>query len=132
LPRVYNFIRIKEGYEWKTIFKTKFENFEYLILPFELINIPAIFQTMINHILNQYIDKIIVIYLNNILIFNKTLKEHKEHIHLILTALEQVNLFVNIYKSTFYSQEIEYLGFKIRLRTIEMNNKKIEAIKYWL
>src|SRR6266566_3188474 len=128
----YNFIRIKEEYKWKIIFKTKFRHFEYLILLFGLINIPTIFQTIINHILKEYIDKIVIIYLDDIFIFNKTLKEHKKYIYFILTILEQANLYINIYKSTFYSQEIDYLRFKIKLKTIEMNNKKIETVKYWL
>ncbi len=103
-----------------------------MILPFGLINILTIFQIIINYILKEYIDKIVIIYLDNIFIFNKTLKEHKEYIYFILTTLEQTNLYVNIYKSTFYSQKIDYLGFKIKLRTIEISNKKIEAMKYWL
>ena len=82
--------------------------------------------------MKEYIDKIIVVYLNNIFIFNKTLEEYKEHIYFILTTLEQANLYVNIYKSIFYSQEIDYLGFKIKSKTIEMNDKKIEIVRYWL
>ncbi len=82
--------------------------------------------------MKEYIDKIVVVYLNNIFIFNKTLKEYKEYIYFILIVLEQVNLYINIYKSIFYNQEIDYLGFKIRLRTIEINDKKIEVVKYWL
>ncbi len=132
LPRIYNLFRIKEEYKWKTAFKIKFEYFEYLILSFKLINIPTIFQTIINYILKKYIDKIVIIYLDDIFIFNKTLKEYKEYIHFILIILEQTNLYINIYKSIFYNQEINYLGFKIKLKTIEMNDKKIEAIKYWL
>jgi len=73
-----------------------------------------------------------VVYLDNIFIFNKTLEKYKEYVHFILTVLEQANLYVNMYKNIFYSQEIDYLRFKIRLRTIEMNNKKIEVVKYWL
>ncbi len=103
-----------------------------MILPFGFINIPIIFQVIINHILKKHIDKIIIIYLNNIFIFNKTLKEYKKHIYLILIALEQTNLYINIYKNIFYNQKINYLGFKIKLRIIEINNKKIETIKYWL
>ncbi len=102
-----------------------------MILPFRFTNISTIFQIIINHILKEYIDRIVIIYLNDIFIFNKTLKKHKEHIYFILTALEQANLYINIYKSTFYSQKIDYLGFKIKPRTIEINNKKIEIIKYW-
>ena len=82
--------------------------------------------------MKEYIDKIIVVYLNDIFIFNKILKEYKEYIYFILIILKQVNLYINTYKNIFYSQEIDYLRFKIKLRTIEINNKKIEIIKYWL
>jgi len=82
--------------------------------------------------LKEYIDKIVVVYLDNIFIFNKILKEYKEYIYFILIALEQANLYINAYKSTFYSQEIDYLRFKIRPKIIEINDKKIEAVKYWL
>ncbi len=87
---------------------------------------------MINNVLKEYIDKIIVVYLNDIFIFNKTLKKHKKYIHLILITLKQTNLYINIRKNTFYSQKIDYLGFKIRPRIIEISDKKIEAIRYWL
>ena len=73
-----------------------------------------------------------MIYLNNIFIFSKILEEYKEHIYFILIVLEQTDLYINIRKNIFYSQKIDYLRFKIRSKTIEMNNKKIETIKYWL
>src|SRR6266566_9447015 len=114
------------------IFKTKFKHFEYLILSFGLINIPTTFQTIINHILKEYIDKIVMVYLNDIFIFNKTLEKYKEYIYFILIVLKQANLYINMRKSIFYSQKVDYLRFKIRLRTIEINNKKIEVVRYWL
>jgi len=103
-----------------------------LILLFEFINIPTIFQIIINHELKEYIDKIVIVYLNDIFIFNKILEEYKKYIYFILIILKQPNLYINTYKSTFYSQKVDYLGFKIRLKTIEINNKKIKEIKYWL
>src|SRR6266699_2717072 len=108
------------------MFKTKFKYFKYLILLFGLTNTSTIFQAIINHILKDFIDKIVVIYLNDIFIFNKTLKKYKEYIYFILTTLEQTKLYINTYKSTFYNQKIDYLRFKIRPKIIEMNNKKIE------
>ncbi len=78
------------------MFKTKFEHFEYLILLFGFINTSTIFQIIINHVLKEYIDRIIVIYLDDILIFNKTLKKYKKYIHFILIVLKQTNLYVNI------------------------------------
>src|SRR6266566_865768 len=112
------------------MFKTKFKHFEYLILSFRFINILTIFQTIINYILKEYIDKIVIVYLDYIFIFNKTLEKHKEYIHFVLITLEQTNLYINTYKSTFHNQKIDYLRFKIKPRTIEMNNKKIKIIKY--
>ncbi len=80
--------------------------------------------------MKDFIDKIIVVYLDDIFIFSKTLKKYKEYIYFILTILKQINLYINIRKNTFYSQEVDYLRFKIRLKIIEMNNKKIEVVKY--
>ncbi len=85
------------------MFKTKFKHFEYLILSFRLINISIIFQIIINYILKDFIDRIVVVYLDDIFIFNKILEEYKEHIYFILIVLKRVNLYINVYKSTFYS-----------------------------
>ncbi len=82
------------------------------------------------YILKDFIDKIVVIYLDNIFIFNKTLEEYKEYIYLILIVLKQANLYINVYKNTFYSQEIDYLKFKIKSKTIKINDKKIKVMKY--
>ena len=101
-----------------------------MILSFELINIPTTFQTIINHILKKYIDRIVIVYLNDIFIFNKTLEKHKKHIYFILITLKQTNLYINTRKNIFYNQEIDYLKFKIKLKTIEINDKKIKIIKY--
>src|SRR6266699_5369531 len=109
-----------------TIFKTKFEHFEYLILLFELTNASTIFQGIINHVMKDFIDRIVVVYLKDIFIFNKTLEKYKEHIYFILTTLKRTNLYMNIYKNIFYNQDIDYLRFKIRPEIIKINDKKIE------
>jgi hypothetical protein len=124
-------IRIKEGYKWKTTFKTKYKNYKYFILPFGFTNAPTIFQTIINHILRRFIDHFVVVYLNDILIFNKTLEKHKTYIHQVLQTLRDTDLKINPKKSIFYSQKVEYLRFKIRPKQIEMNNTKVEAVRSW-
>ncbi|GKU13130.1 unnamed protein product [Fusarium langsethiae] len=87
LKGAYNLIRIKEGDEWKTAFRTKFGLFEYLVMPFGLTNAPATFQRMINNVLRQYLDIFVVCYLDDILIFSDNDKEHKEYVHKVLKAL---------------------------------------------
>ena len=81
LKGAYNLIRIREGDEWKTAFRTRYGLFKCLVMPFGLTNAPASFQKMINHVLREYIDNFVIVYLDDILIFSKTLEEHEKHIH---------------------------------------------------
>lgn len=77
LKGAYNLIRIKEGEEWKTAFRTRQGLYEYLVMPFGLTNAPASFQTMINDVLREYLDIFVVIYLDDILIFSENLEKHR-------------------------------------------------------
>ena len=76
MPLVYNYIQIKEGDEWKTAFYTLYGHFEYLVMPFGLTNAPIIFQSLIDYVIWPFLDKFAVYYLDNILIFSKTLTEY--------------------------------------------------------
>jgi hypothetical protein len=87
------------------------------------------FQAIINYILRRFIDYFVVIYLDNIFIFSKTLEKHKNHVYQVLQVLRDVDLRVNPKKSAFYNQEVEYFRFKIRLRRIEMNDKRVEIVR---
>ena len=80
LKNVYHRIRIKKIDEWKTTFRTRYEHFEYQIMSFDLANASVTFQIHINKALRKLVDVICVIYLNNILIFNEDLTEHRRHV----------------------------------------------------
>ncbi|KAF4455366.1 pol polyprotein [Fusarium austroafricanum] len=131
LKGAYNLIRIKEGDEWKTAFRTKFGLYEYLVMPFGLTNAPATFQRMINNVLRQYLDVFVVCYLDDILIFSNNEEEHKEHIHKVLQALQDANLLVEPEKSYFHVQEVDFLGCTITPGEIKMQRKKISAVADW-
>jgi hypothetical protein len=83
----YNHIRIAEGKEWKTTFRTKFRHFEYLVMPFGLTNAPVLFQRFINEVLQEYLHSFIITYLDDILIFSKEKEEHVQHISKVLKKL---------------------------------------------
>src|SRR5215216_3492667 len=100
-------------------------------MPFGLINAPATFQALINNVLQEYLDKICIVYLDDILIYSKNPKEHKEHIKLILAALEKWQLKVNLNKSKFNKEEVEFLGHIIRIHRIRMDPTKIKLILEW-
>jgi hypothetical protein len=89
----YNLVRVKEGNEWKTAFRTRYGHFEYLVMPFGLTNAPTVFQHMMNDILWEYLDHFVVIYLDGILIYSKNEEEHEHHIRLILKKLQERGLY---------------------------------------
>ncbi|EXV01030.1 reverse transcriptase domain protein [Metarhizium robertsii] len=131
LKGAYNLIRIKEGHEWMTAFRTKLGLFEYLVMPMGLTNAPATFQRMINSVLREYLDNFVVVYLDDILIFSKTLEDHKEHVHTILKTLQDAKLLVEPAKCKFHTQEVDFLGHTIRPNEIRMEKSKIEAVRNW-
>src|SRR3954465_8503317 len=84
LRGAYNLVRINPGEEWKTAFRTRYGLFEYLVMPFGLCNAPATFQAMINDVLREYLDKCVIIYLDDILVYSTTREQHIIYVRNIL------------------------------------------------
>ena len=131
LKGAYNLIRMAKGEEWKTAFRTKYGLYEYLVMPFGLTNAPASFQRMINNVLRKNLDKFVVVYLDDILIFSETEEEHQKHVHEVLQTLQDAKLLVDPEKSIFHVQEVEFLGHIIRPNEVHMSPDKISAITEW-
>jgi transposase InsO family protein len=131
LKGAYNLIRIKEGDEWKTAFRTKYGLYEYLVMPFGLTNAPASFQKMINYVLRQYLDIFVICYLDDILIFSDNEEEHKEHVRKVLKALQDAKLLVEPEKCHFHVTEVDFLGHTITPGEIRMQRDKISAVADW-
>ncbi|KAF8748197.1 hypothetical protein RHS01_10968 [Rhizoctonia solani] len=127
----YNNVRIKEGDEWKTAFRTKYGLFEYLVMPFGLTNAPAAFQHFMNNLFRDLIDVTVVIYLDNILIFSENPEEHPGHIREVLSRLMKNQLFCKLSKCFFHVTTVDYLGIVISPAGFSMDQKKIEAVTSW-
>lgn len=112
----------------KTAFSTPLGHFEYIRMPFGLKNAPATFQRMMNHVLGEYINKVCVIYMDDILVFSTSLEEHFDSLSKIFRALNEHNLKVQLNKCNFLSRETQFLGHMVTPEGLKPCPSKIEAI----
>lgn len=112
----------------KTAFSTSFGHYEWLRMPFGLKNAPATFQRMMNEVLEGLINKICVVYLDDILVFSTSLQEHMINLRLVFQRLRRYNLKVQVDKCNFLKKETQFLGHTITANGVKPNNDKIEAI----
>ncbi|GIL46319.1 hypothetical protein Vafri_3330, partial [Volvox africanus] len=110
LQQGYNQIRIAESDIPKTAFRTPFGHFEYTVLSFGLTNAPATFQAVMDRMFRPYINRFVVCYLDDILIYSKTREEHLEHLRLVLEVLRREQLFAKRAKCFWAQPQVEYLG----------------------
>ncbi len=127
----FNKLRIAEGHEWKTAFITRFGLFESLVMPFGLCNAPASFQHYINHALYDLLDKICTAYLDDVLVYSQTRKEHRAHVREVVDRLIQAGLQIDIGKCEFETTSTKYLGLIITTDGIRMDPDKVKTIMEW-
>jgi hypothetical protein len=125
----YYRIRIKEGDEWKTAFGSRLGYYEYLVMPFGLINALISYQSLINNILRKYLDDFVIAYLNDILIYLRTKEEYIKHVTAILKALEKTNVRINGAKNVFHVQRVNFFGYIFITNGIKMDPIKTAVIR---
>jgi hypothetical protein len=124
----YNLIRMAEGEEWKTAFRTQDSLFESLVIPFSLTNAPASFQHFINDVLRPYLDVFVTAYLYDILIYSNNLHDHQNHVFKVLEALSEAGLHLKPEKCEFHQQQVKYLGFIISTSGTKIDLAKVATI----
>jgi hypothetical protein len=127
----YHQIRIKLGDEWKTTFKTKFGLYEWLVMHFGLTNAPSTFMRLMNEVLYAFIGKFVVVYFDDILIYNTSIDEHIDHLRAIFNDLRDAHLFGNLEKCTFCMDWVSFFGYVVTPQGIEVDRAKVEAIHGW-
>ncbi len=128
---MFNKLRMSSESEDLTTFITFFNVYKYRIMLFKLINESAFFQHYINDILFNYLHKFCQIYLNDILIYSKTLKEHRTHVKEVLEKLHEVDLQINIDKCKFKIQKISFFKLLIFINDLQINFQKVDVIQDW-
>ena len=131
LRGAYNLIRMKEGEEWKTAFRTRYGHFEYLVMPFGLTNAPATCQELMNNLLREHLDIFVIVYLDDILIYSKEETEHEQHVQTILKILWDNELQVDPDKCRWHQEEVEFLGCVVGKNGVKMSENKIQVVKDW-
>ncbi|KAE8689004.1 Detected protein of unknown function [Hibiscus syriacus] len=127
----YYQVRIAEGDEPKTACVTRYGSYEFLVMPFGLTNAPTTFCTLMNKVLQPFLDQFVVVYLDDIVIYSKTLDEHIQHLRQVFQVLRENELYVKEEKCSFAQKKVPFLGHIIGGGTIQMDKNKIRVIENW-
>jgi len=127
----FHLIRIRKEDEWKTAFRTRYGHYQYRVMPFGLVNAPATFQTMMNEILPEFLEQGVVVYIDDILIYLKRVKEHIILIGKVLQRLREDQMAISLEKSVWRLKKVDFLGYVVAKDGVTMNEKKVESVKAW-
>jgi hypothetical protein len=131
LRHAYYLVRIAEGDEWKTAFRTRYGSFEWLVMPFGLTNAPSAFQRFMNDIFSDMLDVNVIIYLDDILVYSNDPAEHKKHVHEVFRRLRENGLYCKAEKCHFNKDTVNYLGFVLSKDGLTMDPSKVQTIQDW-
>uniref|UniRef100_A0A4W5KJC1 ribonuclease H n=1 Tax=Hucho hucho TaxID=62062 RepID=A0A4W5KJC1_9TELE len=131
LRSAYNLVRIREGDEWKTAFSTTSGHYEYLVMPYGLMNAPSVFQSFVDEIFRDLHGQGVVVYIDDILIYSATRSEHVSLVRKVLGRLLEHDLYVKAEKCLFFQQSVSFLGYRISTSGVEMENDRKSAVLDW-
>ena len=124
-------VRIADKDIPKTAFNTRYGKYEFLVMPFGLTNAPSTFQTLMNSILRPYIDRFVLVYLDDILIYSNSSEKHRAHVRLVLEALRRHKLYARPLKCAFNQPEVEFCGHIVGNGVVKVLDKKVKIIREW-
>ncbi|GKD29082.1 putative reverse transcriptase domain-containing protein [Tanacetum coccineum] len=127
----YHQLRIKEEDILITAFRTRYGHFEFQVMPFGLTNAPAVFMDLMNRVCKPYLDKFVIVFIDDILIYSKNDEEHEKHLRIILELLKEEKLYAKFSKCDFWLDSVQFLGHVIDRSGVHVDPAKIEAIKSW-
>ncbi|GJW07217.1 putative reverse transcriptase domain-containing protein [Tanacetum coccineum] len=127
----YHQLRVHEDDISKMAFQTRYGHFEFTVMPFGLTNAPAIFMDLMNRVCKPFLDKFVIVFIDDILIYSKTKEDHEVHLGSVLELLRKEKLYAKFSKCEFWLQEVHFLGHVVNQNGIHVDPSKIEAVKNW-
>ncbi|GKC48162.1 putative reverse transcriptase domain-containing protein [Tanacetum coccineum] len=127
----YHQLRVREEDIPKTAFRTRYGHYEFLVMPFGLTNAPAVFMNLMNRVCKPYLDKFVIVFIDDILIYSRNKEEHEEHLKLILELLKKEELYAKFSKCEFWIPKVRFFRHVINSKGIHVDPVKIESIKDW-
>ncbi|KAI3797465.1 hypothetical protein L1987_32722 [Smallanthus sonchifolius] len=128
----YHQLRVREEDIPKTAFRTRYGHYEFMVMPFGLTNAPAVFMDLMNRMCKPYLDKFVIVFIDDILIYSRTKEEHEQHLRIILDLLKTEQLYAKFSKCEFWLKEVQFLGHVVNEKGIHVDPAKIEAVKNWI
>ncbi|GJR46431.1 putative reverse transcriptase domain-containing protein [Tanacetum coccineum] len=127
----YHQLCVKEQDASKTAFRTRYGHYEFLVVPFGLTNALAVFIDLMNRVFHEYLDKFVIVFIDDILVYSKTREEHEDHLRIVLEILRQKKLYAKFLKCDFWLGQVAFLGHIVSDDGITMDPAKVEAITKW-
>ena len=127
----YHQLRVREEDIPKTAFRTRYGHYEFQVMPFGLTNAPAVFMDLMNRVCKPYLDKFVIVFIDDILIYSRDEEEHAKHLRIILELLKKEELYAKFSKCDFWISTVQFLGHVINSQGIHVDPAKIEAVKDW-
>ena len=128
----YHQLKIREKDIPKTAFTTRYGLYEYTVMSFGLTNAPAYFMSMMNKVFMEYLEKFVVVFIDDIMVYSKNEEEHKEHLRLVLEKLREHQLYAKFSKCEFWLKEVGFLGHVISGEGIAVDPSKVQSVTEWL
>ncbi|KAJ9545620.1 hypothetical protein OSB04_025327 [Centaurea solstitialis] len=127
----YHQLRVKEADIHKTAFRTRYGHFEFLVMPFGLTNAPAAFMDLMNWVCRPMLDRSVIVFIDDILVYSKTKEDHMVHLREVLEVLRKERLYAKFSKCAFWLEEAQFLGHVVNREGIKVDPSKIEAVMSW-
>ncbi|GJU39176.1 putative reverse transcriptase domain-containing protein [Tanacetum coccineum] len=127
----YHQLRVRDEDIPKTAFRTRYRHYEFQVMPFGLTNAPAVFMDLMNSVCKPYLDKFVIVFIDDILIYSRNKEEHANHLRIVLELLKREKLYAKFSKCDFWTSIVQFLGHIIDSQEIHVDPAKIKAVKNW-